>query len=281
MPPERFSHSSLAAWRRCRYRYYLSYIEDYASKPSVGQMRGTIGHACLGEWYGNGLDDAKAIEKATEVANQLEIESGIDFSNDWDELLLTFHRYFNWARVHDNFETIAIEQEYEIDINGIKLMGFIDGIVKQNNSIWILEHKFLKQASIKHIDLDQQISIYMLAARKLGYDPVGCMYNIIRIGKGGIAVTEPVLRTLAYRNAEGLRVVEYELSNQMLELKTFNEKRHLPVYRNPTKDCHWDCQYYYACISLNDSGEAESVLSRFKKVDREKNIIESGDISDE
>lgn len=260
MPPDRFSHSSLATWRRCRYRYYLLYIKNYKPHGSPGQFRGTIGHAALAEWYKNEYDDDKALKVASDITTSIEQENSLDLSKDWEEMEFVLRRYFGWARYNDKFEVISTELEYEIDIDGIKLMGFIDGIVRQNKGVWILEHKFNKQVSLSHIDLDMQVSIYMLAAQKLGYNPSGCLYNVIRMGERGIAATEPVVRKLAYRNLEGLRVIEYELSNQMRELMKFNKEEHLPIYRNPTKDCHWDCPFYNACLSLNDSGEAESVL---------------------
>lgn len=280
MPPSRFSHSSLATWRRCRYRYYLSYIKNYQSPAGIGQIRGTIGHACLAEWYITNGDDEKALKKASDLATNMELELGIDLSNDWDEMLLVYNRYFNWARANDNFETIAVEQEYEIDIDGIKLMGFIDGIVNLRGNTWILEHKFNKRVETTHLALDMQVSIYMLAAQKLGYNPSGCMYNIIRMGDKGLAVTEPVLRKLVYRNIEGLQVIEYELGNQMRELKKFNEEGNLDIYRNPTKDCHWDCSFYSVCLSLNDSGEAESVLRNIP-INEDRIQTQNGEIENE
>lgn len=281
MPPERFSHSSLATWRRCRYKYYLSYIMDYSPPSSIGQFRGTIGHACLGEWYASNKDDEKAIKKASEIATQIEIDNNIDLANEWDDLLLVLYRYFNWARSKDDFETLAIEKEYEIELGGYKLTGFIDGIVKTKDDVWIMEHKFVKQASIRHVNLDMQVSIYMLAATKLGYNPIGCMYNNIRMTKGGIAAIEPVQRTLAYRNYEGLKVIEYELINQMEELSEYNEKRNLKIYRNPTKDCSWDCPYYSVCLSLNSSGEADSVLSLIPRIEHVGKREQKGDEIDE
>lgn len=270
MPPSKFSHSSLSTWRRCRYKYFLTYIKNYVGPSSAGQQRGTIGHTALGEWYNTGGDDEAALKKASDLTTNIELETGLDLSKDWQDLQFVLLRYFNWARQNDNFEVIAVEQEYTIDIGGIELGGFIDGIVDQKGYKWILEHKFNKQASTDHIGLDMQVSIYMLAAQRLGYNPSGCMYNVIRMTQGGIAEREPVLRKLAYRNNEGLKVIEYELQNQMHELKRFNEEgpAFMKVYRNPTKDCHWDCPFYNACLSLNDSGEADSVLERFKINDK-------------
>lgn len=271
MPPDRFSHSSLAAWRRCRYRYYLSYIRNYKPPSSIGQFRGTIGHTALAEWYISKGDDKSALKKASDLATNIELENKVDLSNDWNDLVQVLTRYFDWARANDHFEVIAVEKEYEIDIDGIKLMGFVDGIVRQHGGIWIMEHKFNKQVSTSHVALDMQISIYMLALKLLGYEPAGCMYNVIRMGEKGIAIKEPVVRKFVYRNPEGLRVIEYELGNQMKEVQRYNKEENLSVYRNPTKDCHWDCPYYTVCLSLNDSGEANSVLKNFPiDTDREK-----------
>ena len=282
MPPDRFSHSSLSCWRRCRYRYWLSYIKNYTSKGSLGQLRGTVGHSGLAEWYKNGGDDEKALQVASDNLQTIEIANGLDMSKDWEELSMVLTRYFAWARRNDNFEVLAIEQEYEIELAGVKLMGFIDGIVKQGGSVYILEHKFVKQARVNHVTLDMQISIYMLAAHKLGYNPYGTIYNVIRMGDKGIAEKQPVLRTVAYRNAEGLGVIEKELENQMLELRRFNEEgsKYLKLYRNPTRDCSWDCSFYAVCLSLNDSGEAESVLRTMEIVDRYKPDPEKGEIDD-
>jgi RecB family exonuclease len=282
MPPERFSHSSLASWRRCRYRYWLSYIKNYEARPGLGQFRGTTGHAGLAAWYTNGGDDEKAIQVASDTLQTIEIVNHLDMSKDWEDIKMILTRYFAWARRNDNFKVLAIEKEYEIELADIKLMGYIDGIVEQGGSVYILEHKFVKQARVNHVTLDMQISIYMLAAHKLGYNPYGTFYNIIRMGDKGIAEKQPVLRTVAYRNSEGLDVIEKELENQMIELKRFNEEgsKFLRLYRNPTRDCSWDCSFYPVCLSLNDSGEAESVLRTMTQVDRYKPDPEKGEIDD-
>lgn len=278
MTPKTFSHSSLACYRRCRYQYYLKYVKDYVSPAGKGQIKGTAGHAALAEWYTNGYDDTKAIKKASGIITNTELETGWSMEAEWDELQMMLMRYFAWARVNDNFETIAVEQEYEIEVNGLKLMGFIDGIVRKGEYNYLLEHKFVKQASTQHIALDMQVSIYMLAAHKLGYNPMGTMYNIIRMGEGKKSTEEPVLRTIAYRNVEGLQLIEIEVGRMMEEVQKFLTEGG-SVYRNPTKDCHWDCSFYDVCLSLNDSGEAESVLNRFSK--RADKILAEEGVTDE
>jgi hypothetical protein len=285
MPPGRFSHSSLASWRRCRYQYWLKYIKNYISPPGKGQQKGLVGHAALAEWYRTDMDDEKAMKVASEAITNIELESGLELSEAWDELSIVLTRYFNWARANDRFEIVrtkegkpSIELEYEIEIDGMKLMGYIDGVVQKGNYTYVLEHKFVQRAEVNHIDLDMQVSIYMLAGHKLGYNPYGTFYNVIRMGgktDKSIAAREPVLRGLTYRNAEGLAVVEYELGNQMREVTKFNKEGGL-VYRSPTKDCSWDCSFYQVCLSLNDNGDADSVLRTFqiKEYPEDKGVVQ-------
>ena len=268
----KYSHSSLATYRRCRYRYWLQYVQNYISPAGRGQVRGTAGHAALAAWYKDSQrDNDAAMKAASDIFTNTELETGWDLAKDWEEMQLVLMRYFAWARVHDQFEALEIELKYDIPIGAYTLTGYIDGIVSKGGYNYVLEHKFVKQASLAHIPLDMQVSIYMLAAHRLGYNPIGTFYNIIRMGERGISVTEPVLRTIAYRNSEGLAVIEYELENNMKEVDEFLAKGGL-VYRNPTKDCTWDCSFYDACLSLNDSGEADSVMKKFDKRESD-NII--------
>jgi len=100
------------------------------------------------------------------------------------------------------------------------------------------------------------------------------------MAEGGIAATEPVVRRPVYRNSEGLHIIESELSNQMQELNKYRKEGNLKIYRNPTKDCHWDCAFYNVCLSLNDSGEAASVLKTFS-INKERENRRNGGTENE
>lgn len=277
MAVKAFSYSSMATWRTCKYKYYLQYVLDYSSPPGMGQARGTVGHAALAEWYTNGMDNEKALKKAEGELTNIEIANDWDMAKDWEHLSLVLKRYFDWARGNDRFDKVlSTELKYEVEIEGHKLIGFIDGVIESKKQVWILEHKFLKQASTQNVTLDMQISTYMIAATLLGYHPHGVMYNVIRMTETGIASTQPVLRTYAYRNSEGLSLITQELVLQMEEMDKFHTEGGV-VYRNPTKDCNWACSFKDVCLSLNDSGEAESVLSRMPKISRdEKKLVDEG-----
>jgi cellulose biosynthesis protein BcsQ len=124
-----------------------------------------------------------------------------------------------------------------------------------------MEHKFNKQVSVSHIDLDPQMSLYMLAAWEMGIEARGILFNVIRVAEGGIAAKEPVVRRQVYRNQEGLALIKAEISIQMDEMREFHEGNGR-VFRNPTKDCSWDCGFFATCLSMNDDGDAASALAR-------------------
>jgi hypothetical protein len=225
----------------------------------LGLIRGTAGHEALASWY-----KEQDQVKATEVA--IEAWEGDKDSKDLKELLQTLARYFEYSLKNDySFEVIETEQKFLLDIGeGQQLTGFIDGVVKYQDQIWLLEHKFNKRVETRHLDLDMQVSIYLLAAQLLGYDPAGVMYNVVRVGTKGKALTEPVVRSFVYRNKEGLRAVNGELIFQMQEVERYLEEGGA-VYRNTTRDCSWDCGFHKVCLSINDTGEAQSILDTYER----------------
>ena len=264
------SHSSMSCYRRCKVKYYWSYVKNLMSPSSVGQTRGTIGHAALGLWYTNMGKmseedrDSASIKLAGQMLADAEANSGESMDKEAEMLQCILPRYFDWARANDNFdEIIAIEQKFEINIDGMPLIGYIDGVVRIKNTLWLLEHKFNKQVRTNHIDLDPQMSIYLLAAYKAGMNVRGVLYNVVRVAEGGIAASSPVERRQVFRNQEGLAFIENEIAIQMREMKKFHEYGG-EIYRNETGDCSWDCQFYDACLLIQDCGDPTGVLNRFK-----------------
>jgi hypothetical protein len=264
-------------WRRCRYKYKLQYVDNYAPFSGPGQNRGSAGHAALATWYGNGCTeeaDELAMKSAAEVYNQYEINTGDDCSDYWELTELIIRRYFDWARMHESIEEIiSLEQKFEVEIGGQRVIGYIDGVVRVGESLWLMEHKFNKRVSLGHIDLDPQMSLYLLAAYKLGIDVRGVLFNVIRVAEGGIAATEPVVRTKVYRNQEGLVAIEREVANQVTEMANFHTNGGF-IYRNETKDCSWDCPFYGACLAINDDGNPEPVLRQFPIIPRVEEPIQ-------
>jgi hypothetical protein len=253
----------LATWRRCKQKFTWSYLDDLTVKtPSMGLARGSAGHKALEAYYGGSRDLVEALGVAWETF--LDKCGNEPEQKEWDLLESALKRYDEWASVNDKFEILRLEYHFVIDVGPYKMQGYIDGIVMQSGNVWLLEHKFQKRVSTKHIPLDPQVSIYMIAAIIAGYQPSGVMYNMVRIGNGPTAIREPVVRKLAYRNPEGLQYFGGELLTQMQEVNDFIENEQTP-YRNLTSDCTWDCPFQDACLDLMADGNASATLALFDK----------------
>lgn len=277
----KFSFTSMASWRRCRAQYKWKYIDNLAPVEGTGRVRGSCGHKSLAAWYLNGCDeeaDAIAMKVAYDFFNEFERVNNCHLDKEWDLMQVILPRYFDWARANDDFsEILAIEQEFSIPIGDHTFIGFIDGIVvTKQGSIWLLEHKFNKQVSFKTIDLDKQMSMYLLAAQKMGINARGVLYNVIRVAEGGIAERQPVERRQVYRRPDGLRLIEAESILQMDEMQEFHDKGGR-VYRNETGNCSWDCSFFSACLAMTDDGDAKNALASIPVSERERKEKDLGD----
>lgn len=256
------SYSRMATYRRCLYKYYLNYVENL--KPpvgSLGQIRGSAGHAALANWYSKGKDNERAMQTAWRTFQK---EGGVD-PEDFEPLREALERYFDWAEVGDKWEVQAVEKKFDFELEpGLRLMGYMDMIVEQSGHIWVVENKFLKQVSTGHLDLDPQVSTYMLGAFACGIQPVGVIYNIIRMSSGPTAQQDPVVRKLLYRNKEGLRAKLEEIKMQGRAMATF-ENEGGDIYRNETRDCSWDCPYFQVCLGITDNGSSQEMIDVLRR----------------
>lgn len=243
------SYSKLACFRRCRQRYHWQYINKFFPKSSEGQVRGSAGHAALAEWHKT--YDAETALKAAWMKWSAE---GFTEGAGWDLTEETLQRYFQWSKENDTFRILSSEQKFEIVFHQprVKFIGYIDGVVLQEDGrIWLLENKFNKRVETQHLVMDAQASAYLLAAKLLQQEAVGVLYNIIRVGTK-LAQTDPVVRASLYRNSLGLTYVQHEILRQAEEMIQY-EQGGVP-YRNPTKDCSWDCPFFTACLDLLEDG---------------------------
>jgi hypothetical protein len=261
----------LATYRRCLQQYDWKYIGKHFPPSGIGQVRGTCGHAAIADWHTFHNE-----QQAMDVAwNQWNNAGYLESNADWLLLESALNRYFGYSSEHDTFQMIKSEEKFDIplelaDGTPIIFTGYIDGIIQDKDGLWLMEHKFLKQIDNGTKDLDHQSSLYLLACHHLGYAVKGVLYNQIRMGTK-IAETEPVVRRRVTRNLAGLAHIEQELLSQAGAMLKFEEGGG-SVYRNPTKDCGWDCSFYSACLSLQDDGiEPTAMLQKLSETRRQEN----------
>ena len=65
----------------------------------------------------------------------------------------------------------------------LKIAGKLDDLVKINNRWWVVEYKTASKLDASYFDrlyVDSQITMYMYAMERLGYNPAGVIYRVIR-----------------------------------------------------------------------------------------------------
>lgn len=274
----KFSHTSMSCYRRCRYRFFLQYVEKLKSPPSLGMLRGSAGHKALAYWYTNQKDDEGALEIAYDVYTK---ELGAEIpQEEWETTETVLRRYFGFA-ADDDWKFLAEEQFFDFSVEfeefrkqSIHFIGYIDGVIDTGNGIYLLENKFLKRVPSKVSMMDAQVSMYLLAAKMLELDVTGVLYNMVRTTTGKTAEKEPFVRkTIFQRDAGGLRYKYQEAVAQAMEIQEWLKNPAQALYRNETENCSWDCSYYQICMSLTDSGSDEGLINDMRYADSPKHSL--------
>ncbi len=184
------TYSALAAFLSCRKSYDLRYLQELVPLQSGEQLGfGTVIHGCLERWHrGEGLEKTLAfVDQSFPTPHQ----------TDW------IHQQWHLARAmvkgyakrypRERFEVIALEKEFLIPVRNpatgrnarkVLLAGKVDGIVRMDGRIYLLEHKTASQVNGDYLDrlpLDLQIHLYALAAEKAwGIQVAGVIYNVLQ-----------------------------------------------------------------------------------------------------
>lgn len=205
------THSRQDAFKSCRKKHWFAYELGIRRDVDAKALRmGTAFHDAL-EAIGNGRDLSDAVESVE--SRYREIPDGFE-SLDWGyerETVVRLVCGYVWRWSEMPLEHIATEQSFELPLLNpetgkptpiFSLAGKIDGIVRLGDGrLAVMEHKLLGDDISQDSDLwrrmriDHQVSLYVLAARRLGYDVDTVLYDVAR--KPTIAPTKvPILDEL-------------------------------------------------------------------------------------
>ena len=202
MTTSRLTSTQLATMRRCPRQHYLRYELGLSRIRTATPLR-------LGSAFHVGLEAYNSFplyHDQAGIATILdEVTGGYDVCPDWADpvaweverqtlrQLLAGHF---WRYSADNIEYIAAEQTFDIPLinpatgrtsRTFHLAGKIDGIVRLSDGrIAIIEYKTSgedvspESAYWLRLRYDGQISMYVLAARAIGYDVETVLYDVTR-----------------------------------------------------------------------------------------------------
>lgn len=222
---ERLTHSRAASFKQCRKASYYAYEMGIRREVDAKALR-------MGTAYHNGLEvlaNGGELESALESASLCYVAAPDNF-DEWEwqieetTVRAMLSGYF-WRWMDSGIKYLAAEQKFSLKIRNPETgraipdwewSGKIDGIVTlADGRMAVKENKLLSDSLDSDADLwrrlqiDSQISGYMIAARELGYPVETVLYDVTR--KPTIKPTDvPLL------DPDGLKVVLDQAGNRVL-----------------------------------------------------------------
>lgn len=190
----RFTNSQLNTAGECERKAYLAYVQGIRPvRQSKALKIGDAVHIGLDKWYSG--DKPTANEAAREASAHYLRRSQ---SEDRDaEAALAAAMVAAYIYTYDDqpYRVIASEVAFDLPLpnpvsglpdESIRIAGKIDKIVEYNGDIVIMEHKTTtKDISPgsnywRRLRIDSQVSMYIAAARAMGYQVTETIYDVIR-----------------------------------------------------------------------------------------------------
>jgi hypothetical protein len=282
------SYSEIDAYRQCRLKHQLAYIENWrvpADDEAEALARGTLFHSVMESHYGviMGAQEGNLVEQL-EVSDfwnaaNLHLYDDQGRQSERQELVEWMYTgYIEQWLVEDlsNWDIVKIEMPMTCNLGpGIDLAGTTDLLVKDKRlggGLWIVDHKTCKNLpKQKDFDMEDQTGIYAhLAKTQLGLDIRGAIYNFVRTYRlvRDMSLEERHLRHITVRTDQELATMANEAYQIMAGAYADHERRietividsHTSegdvidvVYdapRSPDGErCGWKCGFTEACIA--------------------------------
>lgn len=192
------TNSQLRSFRRCKLQAHYAYELGYRAANEVEALRfGTLLHLGLEAWWRTLWAEQLGMAKQTplEAAIDALVGAADEFELVRAGVLLQGYDA-RWAAAAEELEVLAVEVEFRAPLinpatgaasRTFAVGGKLDAIVRSrvDGLVYIVEHKSSSEdigagsAYWERLQLDTQISIYFAGARILGFEPAGCIYDVI------------------------------------------------------------------------------------------------------
>lgn len=228
------SYTSLAAYEECPRSHYLDYVvnafPDYqetaatnGSDDGVSQREiGLLFHDSAEQAANQGVSNLEGwYEICDRLASQRRSEDALPAAKQ------CIDRYFELDL--PSYEIIDAEREFELDIDGHELVGYIDAVYRTpDDELLVIDYK----ATERHRDLeeDKQLPIYLLACRDLYGEPV------TRAGYAYVGEIGPKVETRTFSDGD-LAAVRGDVTASMTRIAEFSFGRY-----TAGEHCRW-CQH--------------------------------------
>jgi hypothetical protein len=202
------THSRLQAFRRCAREEFLRYRQGLVPTTESEAIRfGSAMHLALENWWKTGDLSAAILVLAclSDVFERIRAEELLrGYDARWADAMLTP------IAVEHEFRLPLINPETGAPSRTWQLGGKKDVLVRDaEDRAWVMEHKTSSDdigpgsMYIERLRLDGQVSMYFRAAREMGYQPAGVIYDVIgKVGLRPLKATPIELRKYTKKTGE-------------------------------------------------------------------------------
>lgn len=174
------TNSEVSTYRRCPREWRFAYDLGIRPVERAGSLRfGSLVHTGLEAiWLRNGAELP---------------QDGDSFEYERARAMLDGYA-IRWAA--DNYEVIGVELQFRVRLVNpdtgarsltFELGGKLDALVRDTEGkVWVVEHKTSSEditAGSQYwakLRMDSQVSTYIFAAREMGYEPSGVLYDVLK-----------------------------------------------------------------------------------------------------
>ena len=264
------SYSEIDCARQCLHKHELAYKERWR-EPSVGPAlaRGTLAHEVLAAHYtslketqGSGMGDPERLDLCVNAALAVLEEAKRDGADPETVELVgwIYAGYIEYYGTDPHWTILAVETNDLVWLptatggrSRFQLKLKADLVVRQDNRIWIVDHKTGKDLPTgKQLDIDDQFGLYTWGYHQLGKDVFGSLHNAMRTQRNKDQTKNPqtlesrMTRTRLTRTPDELDTVAVEA------YRTLRRAHSLKIgeaERSPNTDtCRWKCSFTEACL---------------------------------
>lgn len=175
-----YSHSRLETYQNCPRQYKLQYIDkpDIPEFEGIEAFMGSRVHDALEKLYKdlilsrlNTIKDLEAFYRQIwdrEWTDNVRIvRRGFAKKNYYDTGLAAIQKYYSRYQPFDQNTTLATEDMIHINLDGYKLVGYIDRLAHNGKGIYEI-HDYKTSGRIpeqKHFEEDRQLALYSIGVR--------------------------------------------------------------------------------------------------------------------
>lgn len=189
---EKFSFSKLSCYGNCPKNYYLTYIKSVERSQNIYGLAGGDAHEIVQSLEIGEITNKEAIKEWQSKMNMYEFfgEDNFPTVKSKENYITDVTAYFrNFKPLPINGREVLIEKEFEVEIEGIIIRGFIDLtlIDHDKKEIEVIDYKTSSKSGFTSKNLIKkcyQLILYSLALQKLypDYKIVKCAFDMLKYG---------------------------------------------------------------------------------------------------